>query len=349
MNRIAGLDALRGYAALVVLMTHVGDRLGIPYIHGGNLAVDVFFLISGYVISHAYDSRLLTLGLAGFCRVRLIRFYSLYLVGTLLGFLIFFAYATMGRSSPFTISQLLFDGILPNLFFIPILPDSNSLFGEKLFIDIPAWSLLFELIINIFYALFFNWLSRRVLLSVIAICGVCVALLMIRFNGIQTDTNGVMLLFGFARVGFSFPLGVLLFRERDRLPRIGALGPLVPVAMVIVFWPPNSWWRDIIAVLIASPIFVIAARDAQPVWPRLGSFLATISYCVYVIHAPILDISSAIASKFRIPEPFVFSLTIVGLLIGSWLLDRYYDRPLRKWLNSRLGPPKNAYALSTTQ
>jgi peptidoglycan/LPS O-acetylase OafA/YrhL len=54
------------------------------------LAVDFFFLLSGFVIGYAYEHRLLAnLSVTGFIRIRLIRLYPLILVGTIFGFLVF--------------------------------------------------------------------------------------------------------------------------------------------------------------------------------------------------------------------------------------------------------------------
>ncbi|TIW52974.1 MAG: acyltransferase, partial [Mesorhizobium sp.] len=78
------LDALRGVAAISVMLYHFS-----PFIADGKvlpssyLAVDLFFLLSGFVIAHAYDRKIES-GM-GFGTFRLIRLYPLYLAGTLLG------------------------------------------------------------------------------------------------------------------------------------------------------------------------------------------------------------------------------------------------------------------------
>ena len=76
----ATLDGIRGIAAALVAMRHAGALFpGWDFPNSG-LAVDLFFVISGFVVASAYDRRLadgLTLG--AFMRIRLIRLYPLYL------------------------------------------------------------------------------------------------------------------------------------------------------------------------------------------------------------------------------------------------------------------------------
>src|ERR1700761_6040207 len=80
------LNAMRGIAAIGVVLFH-----GRALWHGavaphGYLAVDIFFMLSGFVIAHAYEERLrLGLSVAEFAKIRIIRFYPLYALGLTLG------------------------------------------------------------------------------------------------------------------------------------------------------------------------------------------------------------------------------------------------------------------------
>lgn len=80
------LDGLRGVAALMVLVFHVFDVCSSNIIPHGYLAVDLFFVLSGFVIGYAYDDRWQQGLTAGqFFRRRLIRLHPMVLVGGLLG------------------------------------------------------------------------------------------------------------------------------------------------------------------------------------------------------------------------------------------------------------------------
>ena len=80
------LDGMRGVAALAVVALHLKDSLGISAPPASYLAVDLFFMLSGFVLAQAYGARLAgPLSPWGFIRLRLIRLYPLYLAGLVVG------------------------------------------------------------------------------------------------------------------------------------------------------------------------------------------------------------------------------------------------------------------------
>jgi len=87
MERLHGLDALRGIAALVVLAFHIGLIYGLePIFLNGWLAVDFFFALSGYVLARTYEGRLhKTIGAWQFSKKRFFRFWPVVLFGGAIG------------------------------------------------------------------------------------------------------------------------------------------------------------------------------------------------------------------------------------------------------------------------
>ena len=87
------LDGLRGVAALLVVWYHIfegfqfaGNKPVIDFINHGYLAVDFFFILSGFVVGYAYDNRWgKTLTLGGFFRRRLIRLQPMVIMGAVFG------------------------------------------------------------------------------------------------------------------------------------------------------------------------------------------------------------------------------------------------------------------------
>lgn len=77
MNKVkfASLDAIRGIAAIFVVTRHTGEYFGGYPFFNSFLAVDIFFLLSGFVIAHAYGKKLLsnTISNTDFFKIRLIR------------------------------------------------------------------------------------------------------------------------------------------------------------------------------------------------------------------------------------------------------------------------------------
>ena len=79
------LDGLRGVAALIVIVYHVFElHAGTPVPHG-YLAVDFFFILSGFVIGYAYDGRWGKMTTGGFFKRRLIRLHPMVVMGALIG------------------------------------------------------------------------------------------------------------------------------------------------------------------------------------------------------------------------------------------------------------------------
>ena len=85
-RRVFGtLDGLRGIAALAVVTRHVPDTTFQDLLPGSTLAVDLFFVLSGFVLAHSYTERLRgEMGAIAFMRVRIIRLYPLYILGSAL-------------------------------------------------------------------------------------------------------------------------------------------------------------------------------------------------------------------------------------------------------------------------
>jgi peptidoglycan/LPS O-acetylase OafA/YrhL len=54
----SALDAMRGIAAVSVVFYHAGIHSGLPLLPHAYLAVDLFFVLSGFVIAHAYEEKL---------------------------------------------------------------------------------------------------------------------------------------------------------------------------------------------------------------------------------------------------------------------------------------------------
>jgi peptidoglycan/LPS O-acetylase OafA/YrhL len=205
-NRFVGLDGLRGIAALAVFLRHVSSSDVLPL---GYLAVDVFFMLSGFVLTHAYRVQIAGgLGLVDFMRLRLVRLYPLYLLGTLI-------------ATALTISEMLrWHSIEPMAFvvtltsallFLPT-PPQLSLDHHLLYpLDAPAWSLFFELLINVVFVMLLPHLNRFTLAGVLALgLGLLAAALFV-YGGLDHGISYGAFLCGFCRVTFSFFAGVALY------------------------------------------------------------------------------------------------------------------------------------------
>jgi peptidoglycan/LPS O-acetylase OafA/YrhL len=206
------LDGIRGIAAILVAMRHVRELFGPVAFAESYLAVDLFFALSGFVLGNAYDEKLRS-GLSGsrFFLIRIARLYPLYIIGTLTGIL---AQAIVIHRDP-TRHTISVTQVILSLLMLP------NLGGGPLYLfNGPAWSLMFELIANIFYGWQARWLNNRrilgiMILSFVALIG-CAVVTWHRhrfasFNaGMDLQTSP----YGIFRVFYSFLAGLLIYRLR---------------------------------------------------------------------------------------------------------------------------------------
>lgn len=329
------LDAIRGVAAIAVTQRHMAINMHLPNT-GSYLAVDLFFVLSGFVIAHAYSAKLLNgEPLWRFTAIRLIRLYPLYMVGVGLGFI---AAVTLGSKSGAPIDgPTLAAATALALLMLP----SFSLPA----LDGPRWSLFYEMVANIAYAATVRWLSSRVLLGVLtASTAVMVAGLAM---GGTLDSGWALshVPIALGRVGYGFFAGVLLYqfhtRTADRGVLIAWLGIVLALLIPAALLVPAGKFGSLAVVLVGFPAIVwIGSRfDAHGAWARLCAFLGVASYAIYILHEPVARLTHAglLAAGADLSRSRVAGLgMLAALLVVCWLLDRWYDKPVRRWLNGRV-------------
>ena len=232
------LDALRGVAALMVIWFHIFEGFATSAIdqkfNHGYLAVDFFFILSGFVIGYAYDDRWQSMSVGSFFKRRLIRLHPMVILGAVFGAVSFLIQGVVFGGNP-----SIFDGgvqwngthvslgpvlisMLMAMFLIPCRPGGLGEVrgnGEMFPLNGPSWSLFFEYIANIMYALFLRRLSTKVLKVFVAVSGLGYAAFAI-LNGSGTYSIGVgwtlgglNFLGGMLRVTFAFSCGLLMSRN----------------------------------------------------------------------------------------------------------------------------------------
>ncbi|UOQ96360.1 acyltransferase [Hymenobacter sp. 5317J-9] len=339
----AVLDGLRGIAALAVVVYHFMEIVVPDYeklfIAHAYLAVDFFFCLSGFVIACAYDARLGSMGVLGFLRRRLIRLHPLVLVGSVLGLLTFLfdpfinLYATYGSQTwqLFVASCLL----------IPYPVVSERTFN--LFpLNAPTWSLFWEYLANVAYALLLMRLrpgGLRLLTLLAAAALVYQAYLVPNLSigwGLDTFWGGG------ARVSYSFLMGMVLYRSRWIVPtRLGfvGVGALLVAGLLFPYYNELTRLTDLLTVLIYFPLLVALGAGAH-LAPRLAGpcrWLGELSYPLYMVHYPFVWVflsydgtqkPSTTTLAWLVPGA---TLALVGL---AYLILVLVDAPLRRYLSS---------------
>jgi peptidoglycan/LPS O-acetylase OafA/YrhL len=313
--RFLTLDGLRGVAALAVVIFHADVLLHGQYAPSGFLAVDFFFLLSGFVIAHAYDDRIEGIGLLAFIRRRVIRFYPLYLLGLCLGAAWLAAELILRPPAYLTAGEGARDFLLGLVF----LPSP----GKNLYpLNVPAWSLGCELLINILFAVFHRRLTGSRLLAVVLLSGAALAL---GWTGTVHEGGWLPLV----RATFGFSLGVLLFRSRFRWSANPWL--LVAVtALALLFPAPKAWGGlyELACVFVLFPL-VVAGGVRQPRLEAPFAWAGDASYTIYAIHYPLIWMVAVLHGP-----PWIAFVFIAALMAATGPLQRFYDRPARHWLSS---------------
>ena len=197
------LDLLRGFAAIAVCLYHTSFMLtpGHKVLPGGFLCVDLFFLLSGFVIARTYDHRIeggMTFG--AFCVQRLARLYPLFLITTLVGFVAVNAIIRTVRT--FGGGRELLT-LLGNLALIPnVLRPYNI--GSMFPFNGATWSIFFEFYVNVLFFVCWQYLTIHRIVLIVSFSGVLLVLTGARMRSLDFGTQSADLLRTIPRVRFRF-------------------------------------------------------------------------------------------------------------------------------------------------
>lgn len=369
------LDGLRGVAAFIVLAYHlleVSSRgtLLTDYIGHGHLAVDFFFILSGFVIGYAYDDRWDRMTLWDFCKRRLIRLHPMIIFSTIVG-LVFFYYGAgpMFRLIEHADVGLVMLCVLFSLLMIPT-PVSMDIRGwnEINPLNGNAWSLYFEYFANLLYALMIRHFPKWLLAFFVALCAILTldltlnldlfGLLSQRTNNVYTVVGGWALTpeqsyIGFTRLLYPFFAGLLMakiFAGKKIRFNAGFWWTSLALAVVLIMPRLSSWWYGIgngfyeaVSILLFFPIIVamgagshVSGRSA-----KICKFFGDISYPLYIVHYPIVfTLLGGWHSTHRdAPVGQVIVLDIGAAVLSifiAWAALKLYDEPVREWLKGKL-------------
>ena len=344
------LDGLRGLAALSVVVLHSHRLIGDMSWSSAALAVDLFFVLSGFVLAHAYSSRLSeNLSVAEFMKARIIRLYPLYIVGIALGIveaLLVIRY----QQGAIAWDWWKFWTSLPlNLFMIPT-PGALYPFNGVM------WSIFLELVVNAIWALSFPFLrTNRALIAVVAVAAIgLIVSVLIHGKLTSLGTSWHTMPGGIFRVCFPFFFGVLIYRFRDYAPRIPPI--VLLVALPVILFQSLPVLVQLFAALFILPALVWLGSAVEPQgWLKVISHkLGAASYAVYAVHKRLYLLTYAAALKIGIDlqpyAPWAGAVFIAGLLALCLFLDGVYDKRARKWLAVKLARrPKDVERERVTQ
>jgi peptidoglycan/LPS O-acetylase OafA/YrhL len=341
VHELRALTGIRGIAAWFVVLYHIRLSIaGLPtalrdVFAKGYLAVDFFFLLSGFVIWLTWSARIGTSGFAGiprFLQKRVARIWPLHLVMLAAAVLLALVLRATGRADP----QFVF-AELP----LHILLLQNWGFTQELTWNDPAWSISAEFGAYLVFPLLVIAVDWRRLPSA-ALVALAAALLMALHLTMHAEKLGADISrFGLLRCLVEFITGsivcALWLRWRDR-PRAIPCTVVVTVALAIsrALGAPETL---VVPALFASVLMVLAltaGRRGNLFEGRLVHYLGEISYATYLSHFILWKaFKLAFVTDARAVSLPLIALYLALVLLASVPLYHLVERPAQRWVNAR--------------
>ena len=369
------LDGLRGVAALMVVVFHCFETyvpvFGTQHINHGYLAVDFFFVLSGFVIGYAYDDRWDKMSTWGFFKRRLTRLHPMVIAGMVVGAALFFF---AGGAFPETMVVEGWKFALCFVMGLLMIPCGNGLdirgWGEMNSFNGPQWTLTFEYVGNILYAFILRRLPKIALAFLCVCCAFFTLDLTLGWDAFGLFPDGPQytviggwslksqqIYIGFTRLLYPFLCGLLIARI---LP--SRRSESNPSGSPIRLWG-GFWWCSLVLVAIFSipciggdygvpdgifqavcillifPLVVLAGAGSVTTDSKstaICKWLGEISYPIYITHYPIMYMQMGWVADHPDAPVWMHVMVNVGVvfmsIILAWGLLKAYDLPVRKWI-----------------
>ena len=358
------LDALRGVAAIMVVAFHImethmalgGGSSKDTLLNHTYLAVDFFFLLSGFVLGYAYDDRKDSLSVGAFLRRRLIRLQPMVVVGGLLGAAVFWFHCAPGVGWGGILATPVWKWALVALLGCLLIPVGKGLdirgWGEMFPLNAVSWSLFYEYIGNLAYVLLIRRLPTRLLGALVGILAATMLGWLLLgpsgdvLQGWVLEPRHVAV--ASLRLFLSFGVGLWMARVLRPCP-VRVPFPLLAAALVALFAVPRlggetTLWAnglyEAFCLLVAFPLIVwlgSGCHAESPCEARVGAFLGDLSYPLYITHFPILYSYTAFVANRGLRTlaqawPYALCALLVAIVFAA-LTFRFVDVPLRRRLS----------------
>ncbi|MDN3582035.1 acyltransferase family protein [Mucilaginibacter flavus] len=354
------LDGLRGVAAIIVVTFHLTEPLGTGHldilVNHGYLAVDFFFLLSGFVIGYAYDDRWQKMTIGTFFKRRIERLQPMVVLGMTLGAIGF--YFTDSTIWPLIHTVPLWKMLLVMLIGYTILPVPLSMdirgWQEMHPLNSVGWSLFFEYVANILYAIGIRKLSKPALGILVFIAAIALAQLAITNGDVSGGwtLNVEQVRVGITRTIYPFFAGLLLSRIAKPIRIKNAFLWCSLLVALILYMPriggaAHLWMNGVyesVCIIIVFPLIVYLGAGGviqSQTELKICKFLGDISYPLYLLHYTLVYFYVAWISNHKgvtIVQAWPYALLIlIGSIVLAYIVLKWYDEPVRKWLRKKMG------------
>lgn len=358
------LDGLRGVAAMLVIWYHFFEGFATSptdqMMNHGYLAVDFFFVLSGFVIGYAYDGRWksgkMTAG--KFMLRRVIRLHPMVVLSVILGALAYWLQGSVKWDGTPVAPSMLILALVLGLVLIPVYPGAGAEVrgnGEMFPLNGPSWSLFFEYLGSILYAVVLHKLGRKALTWVVMLSGVGLGACAIgNMSGAYHLGVGWSMadggwIGGFFRLSFSFGMGLLLTRNFKARHIRGAFWICSAAIAAILACPyvggsepcvANAIY-DLACTLVIFPIIVYVGAcgiTTDRFSTSVCDFMGKLSYPVYIIHYPVMYLFYAWVWSNGLSFGdawWVCALLFPAIIVMAWGALKLYDEPVRRYLTAK--------------
>lgn len=366
------LDGLRGVASVIVVIFHIFESYSAgpayQFINHGYLAVDFFFVLSGFVIGYAYDDRWGKMGTWGFFKRRLVRLHPMVVFGTVVGICFYYLgqcglFPQIGNIPAWKVILAFVMGCL----MIPCGPRMDIRgWGEFNSFNGPNWSLTWEYLGNILYAFIFRRLPNIILGILVAAAGFLTLDLCLNLNvfGLLTEARNSQMYtpiggwsltseqvyIGMTRLFYPFLAGLLLSRIGKRIRIQGGFWWCSVILAVVLSIPCVGGEGSILngiynafCIIVIFPLIVMIGAGSVingAKGNRICDFLGQISYPLYITHYPLMYVQMCWVYSHPDAPLFAHLTMNIGVVVLSvfiaWAALKLYDIPLRAWLKDRL-------------
>lgn len=322
------LDALRGVAACAVVVLHFSTNVqGHPLVERAWLAVDFFFLLSGFVVNHAYQGRLSSGAMTRFefVRARLVRLMPMVVISAMVATVYFAMAGTPTRG--------LMIGLIGAITTIPI-PVETIVDTAHWPFNPPEWSLFFEFVASFVFVFMLVGRKTSTLIVVAAI-----AFIMLLFSAYLDGSAYTLRLWDcLDRVIFSFTVGMILSRSFDakQLPEIGLPFPILAAILVATFFiKSGGWFSELITATVLYPVLIISAAhwQSEGMTASASKFLGDVSYPLYILHWPVLlFVRAYMPHSWLMGWQALLAFVVLSVAL-AWSVSKFVEQPVRRWLN----------------
>lgn len=349
-----GLQILRFAAASMVLISHLNHEVMqraalargfVPFAPvwwaGG---VDVFFVISGFIMYHIAADQFGTPGATRrFVERRLVRLVPPYWFFTALALL-----AMAMVPGQMVHNRLTGAHVLGSFLFWPMLaPD-----GRPTPVLILGWTLEFEMLFYAVFAFALRWSRMAGLAVIAAMLGALATVGLI-------DHLPMPLRFWANPIVLEFPMGIAVaagFRRGLRLHRMLALALIAGGIGVLVWvqamgWPGVAWvwrfaWAGVPAAMICAGVALVRVSPLPPAWARWLVMFGNASYALYLSHPFTLAIVAIAVERLHTTSASAYIAVAYGASLGAaTVLHRALEQPVHRWLLDRVKRPLTAQGM----